>query len=231
VKPKLMPLFHIARGKLTHLRVTEDLAKYKSTSGKRKVAGKAGGLASAGKHSENGQAIAGRLPTKSEPESEPKEERSNDLFVATAAPKPTEVSNSPGYPDLFERAWSAYPHVKGRSSKKLTHGFWKKLPAMTREALPAAVVRYAKDGREPKMDCGAPAMDRWVRDEKFADWLGGASAGPMGVDWPDSRWAIAVDLWRTASDWDASLGPTPGQPGCRVPSHLLIQPTAAESAA
>lgn len=151
-------------------------------------------------------------------------ERSDDLFVAPTEPAPTEVSNSPGYPDLFEKAWAAYPHVKGRSSKKLTHGFWKKLPAMTREALPAAVARYAKDGREPKMECGAQAMERWVRDEKFGDWLGGSSAGPMGADWADARWAIAVDLWRTERAWDAGLGPTPGQPGCRVPPHLLVEP-------
>ena len=72
VKPKLMPLFKVVRGKLTQPRVSEDLAKYESTSGKRKEAGKLGGLASAEKHkgnpSANAQASATVLPTKPEPE-------------------------------------------------------------------------------------------------------------------------------------------------------------------
>jgi uncharacterized protein YdaU (DUF1376 family) len=74
VKPKLlMPnMLKVVRGKLTQARVTEDLAKYRDTSGKRSEAGKAGGLASAGKAKENRQANASRLPTKPEPEPEPK---------------------------------------------------------------------------------------------------------------------------------------------------------------
>lgn len=69
IKPKLMPLFRVSRGKLIQPRVTDDLAKYKSTSGKRKEAGKAGGMASAGKQALNQEANASRLPTKPEPES------------------------------------------------------------------------------------------------------------------------------------------------------------------
>ncbi|MEH6697217.1 MAG: DUF1376 domain-containing protein [Brevundimonas sp.] len=68
IKPKLMPMFRVVRGKLTQPRVTEDLTKYKSTSGKRKVAGKAGGEASAGKKALNRPANASGLPTKPEPE-------------------------------------------------------------------------------------------------------------------------------------------------------------------
>lgn len=69
IKPKLMPLFRISRGKLTQPRVTEDLTKYRDTSGKRKEAGKSGGTASAGKRALNRQANASGLPTKPEPES------------------------------------------------------------------------------------------------------------------------------------------------------------------
>lgn len=74
IKPKLMPLFRVVRGKLTQARVTEDLAKYRDTSGKRKEAGKAGGLASGGKRAANREANASTLPTKPEPEPEPQEE-------------------------------------------------------------------------------------------------------------------------------------------------------------
>lgn len=86
IKPKLMPLFRVTRGKLTQARVTEDLAKYRDTSGKRKKAGKAGGLASGGKRSANRQANASLLPTKPEPEPEPKEEEAI-AFVVGADPR------------------------------------------------------------------------------------------------------------------------------------------------
>ncbi len=77
------------------------------------------------------------------------------------------------YPELFERAWRSYPHVTGRSSKPKALASWKRLSPEQREALPAAAARFAKEGREPKADCGAPGMHLWIRDEKFADWTGG----------------------------------------------------------
>lgn len=155
-------------------------------------------------------------------------EISEDLFV-----DPSERSSKgllePEASDQFEAAWKAYPHVKGRSSKKLSLVQWRRLPTSTRQALPAAVAAYAKDGREPKMDCGAQAMERWLRDEKFADWLQPVG-GRLGADWPDSRWRIAIDLWRQDGSWSADLGPTPGEPGCRVPAHLLVTNTSRSAA-
>lgn len=85
LKPKIMPLLTVSRGKISQARVTEELAKYKSTSGKRKEAGKKGGSASVGKDSGNGQANASHLPTQSESKSESKKEdpltpKGDDLF-------------------------------------------------------------------------------------------------------------------------------------------------------
>ena len=67
IKPKLLPLFRVVRGKLTQGRVTEDLAKYRDISCKRKEAGKAGGNVSNGNQALNQEANAARLPTKPEP--------------------------------------------------------------------------------------------------------------------------------------------------------------------
>lgn len=75
------------------------------------------------------------------------------------------------YPEPFEAIWKAYPHVKGRSSKPKSLGYWRRIPMATRNRLPSAVDRYARDGREPKQDCGAPGMERWLRDERYLDWL------------------------------------------------------------
>lgn len=63
IKPKLMPFFTVRRGKLSQPRVTDDLAKFESTSCKRKSAGKLGAIATNGKRTVSGAAIAARLPT------------------------------------------------------------------------------------------------------------------------------------------------------------------------
>lgn len=86
------------------------------------------------------------------------------------------------YPEAFEICWKAYPHIKGRSSKRKTFGYWRRLTPARRSALPSAIARYAREGREPKEDCGAPAMERWLRDERYLDWIDGpGSAAPVVV--------------------------------------------------
>lgn len=223
VRPKLMPLFRVVRGKLTQPRVTEDLAKYESTSGKRKEAGKAGGKASAGKRYGNPPAIASILPTKPEPEPEPKEERSIDLFVSTAPPPETPArQRNRTYPVDFEIAWKAYPHFAGRSSKPDACAEWKRLPLDERTGLVGAILRFTPKVPEVCGGKGAPDMARWLKHGKHLAWIG-TQTGPAGADWPDSRWAQAVTMWRDGGGWGESLGPKPGEPGCRVPPHLLIQ--------
>lgn len=120
------------------------------------------------------------------------------------------------YPELFERAWKSYPHVKGRSSKPKSLAAWNRLAKAVQTLLPEACARYAKDGREPKLDAGAPAMDRWLRDEKFADWLAAVAAAPalpairpfphdgvrsyvLAQQHGDEAW---VRAWLDPCDWD-----------------------------
>lgn len=82
----------------------------------------------------------------------------------------------PEYPDDFEACWRAYPHVKGRSSKSKALTWWRKISAGRRALMLGAVERYAREGREPREDCGAPAMDRWLREQRYLDWLQPAAA-------------------------------------------------------
>jgi hypothetical protein len=94
--------------------------------------------------------------------------------VGLAAPAPA------AYPEAFEACWRAYPHIRGRSSKTKAFACWRRLPAATRARLAGAVARYAEGGREPKAECGAPAMERWLRDSRFLDWLE-PDAAPQGA--------------------------------------------------
>jgi len=154
-------------------------------------------------------------PQPIQPEPEPEKIIEANASLSSAPPPASPMT----YPEPFEAAWKAYPHVKGRSSKPKALGHWRRLSPATRQALPSAVARYARDGREPKAECGAPAMQRWLADARFADWMPEAESS-AGV-WTDDRWSAVVALNRDEGWWSDNLGPKPGEPGCRVPAHLI----------
>lgn len=142
VKPKLMPLFRVSRGWLTQPRVTEDLAKYRDTSGKRKQAGKLGGMVSAGKRCGKSKASAIVLPTKPEPE--PKkgsEDKSSGV-------EPT--------PDLDKIAWDSAVLLlrdQGGMAEKPARSFFGRLLSENRiearDLLPAVTQAVVNRTQEP----------------------------------------------------------------------------------
>lgn len=109
--------------------------------------------------------------------------------IASLSPSDDE---KPEYPDEFEICWKAYPHVKGRSSKSKSFGYWRRVSAARRSLLPSAIVRYAREGREPKEECGAPAMDRWLRDQRFLDWLEPTPDAASAPSWDGPPEVLAI---------------------------------------
>lgn len=106
MKPTMMAFFKVMRGRLTHKRVTEELAKYEDTVRKRKAAGKKGGSARGGKDTENGEANAQQNGAYPEPEPEPVE-GSNDPSLSAGKPEraspkaKTPIENGfPGEPEI-----------------------------------------------------------------------------------------------------------------------------------
>ncbi len=217
ISDEIMAFFTPCEGGITQGRLAAELTIAEEKSEKRSQAGKAGARAKALKDKKASLANASRLP-KHSPEPEP-----DSIKEANASSSSAPSSTAPStYPEPFEAAWKAYPHVKGRSSKPKALGFWRRLPAATRQALPDAVARYARDGREPKAECGAPAMQRWLSEARFEDWMPDAA---QDAAISDDRWRSALSLHRDEGWWSDGLGPPPGSPGCRVPRHLLIAPT------
>lgn len=99
VKAAILPFFKRSRGKLTHKRITSEMAKYETVSRHRSEAGKAGAAKKAQKDSELAQANAGGLPTKPEPEPEPTQKEDKLLSVTRGR----------GFD--FEAWWSLYPNA------------------------------------------------------------------------------------------------------------------------
>ena len=110
--------------------------------------------------------------------------------------------DSPEGDEGFEHAWRAYPHIRGRSSRPKALAAWARLSQAHRAALPAAIARYAREGREPKAQCGAPGMDRWLRDERFLDWLATAASAPASPRFPEPIRAAVVAA--KGEDWTRS---------------------------
>lgn len=214
ISADIMAFFTPCEGGITQGRLAAELTIADEKSEKRSQSGKAGARAKALKSNKAASANASRL-LKHSPEPEPEKTIEANASLSSAPPPASPMT----YPEPFEAAWKAYPHVKGRSSKPKALGYWRRLSPATRQALPSAVARYARDGREPKAECGAPAMQRWLADARFADWMPEAESS-AGV-WTDDRWSAVVALNRDEGWWSDNLGPRPGEPGCRVPAHLI----------
>ena len=155
-------------------------------------------------------------------------ERKGDLGanapVAPAAPDATAkaVSEPWKVDPNFALAWAALTLMMRRrgKSKAITWPLWKRVAAKVgSDNLLLALRRYLKDDEDVQRT-GGPGFDKWLRDGRWEAWL--PSAPGEQSSWSEDHWKIAVSHWRETGEWGATIGPAPGQPGCRVPPHLLL---------
>lgn len=113
---------------------------------------------------------------------------SNVVALRPRAPIPAATS------EAFEQAWRAYPETgRLRSSRKESLPEWRKACRETgEEALLSAVLRYAKEDKEHKKDCGAPGFHRWLKWGRYEHWLSSTSAPVNGRRFPDDAIRNAV---------------------------------------
>lgn len=191
IGPVVLEFFTVRGATITQKRATEEIAKYAAV-----VKGsKAGGIASGRKRANKNKGVdtnerssdVEAQSNQPEPEPEPALEMEADASLSPSG------DEKPEYPEEFEVCWKAYPHVRGRSSKSKSFGYWRRISAARRALLPSAIARYAREGREPNEECGAPAMDRWLRDQRFLDWLEApASEAPPAWSGPAEVLEIAT---------------------------------------
>lgn len=213
MKPVILDFFALRRGRWWHDRVREELAVYKSTSRKRKEAGKKGGSARPALIRENKEANASLLPPKPEPEPESKKE----LFplppegAKKRAPR-GRVSIPDGFPDT-------------------------EALKVARDMVVAAGVAIHVRTEADKMRDWAIG-----KGEKKADWMAAwrnwirmacERAPALGlvqreVQTEHDPWPMRVRAWINDTGWNhVDWGPEPFERGCKVPAHHL-PPRAAE---
>ncbi len=159
------------------------------------------------------------------PEYIPKKEN----MSSTAPTIAIEKSKRDHCPVEFERLWEAYPSSRcstfpnmgrGRSKKPKALAEWKKLNDTDRAAFVVAVCSYVSSP-EAKKDGGqfVPAMERWIRDETWRDFISNPAEGEKHATGPN--WAERMEHWSKGKWNTTEWGPKPGTPGCRVPANHL----------
>lgn len=122
---------------------------------------------------------------------------------------------------LFDEAWEIYRScpLKARQKKVPARKAWAKaIKKADPEFIIEAIKQEVADRTNPKEWIGSlPDMQRWLRDEMWAD-----------VEFPTPEQPKSLDDWKQAAAdyceleiWPTSLGPAPHQPGCEAPIGLL----------
>ncbi|RAK68796.1 hypothetical protein DJ019_01935 [Phenylobacterium kunshanense] len=112
--------------------------------------------------------------------------------------------------------------VRAKSKAKV----WSAWTAARKLALPKTIL--AGFARYKSMDTdlprsGGPGLHIWLKDRAWEPWVGGVETD-RAASWTESEWSIAMRIWRETGTWGEGIGAPPGQPGCRVPARLLVQP-------
>jgi hypothetical protein len=160
------------------------------------------------------------------PISGPKE-RKGDLGsyepVASAAPSATSPSSIPWKSDVeFLGVWDGATAQMRRRAKSMTKVWaeWVKVRKTTEpETVLTGLRNYLRDDPDVQRT-GGPGLHLWLRDRTFEQWS--VAADPT-VSWKPEQWSAALGIWHESGRWGESLGPKPGEPGCRAPSHLLFK--------
>lgn len=139
---------------------------------------------------------ANQLPTSSElsPQMEDGGGKVEDGTVDAIAP--TVGERAVGH--VFDELWKAYPHQKGRSSRPKSLAALKASDPVFWPRLPAAAARFKREGKLPPN--GAAALERWLEDERWRDWMDNDDAMPAAT-WSGPPEVRAAFVKATSEDW------------------------------
>lgn len=127
-----------------------------------------------------------------------------------------------------EAVWNAWPTVGRRRSsrKKADAALRRAAKAHSLETIRSGMAAYLRSYDATKDD-GAfvPALDRWLRDEKYLEWSKPADdkpkADPASLDPRAQR--ILCRNFAEAGTWDARHGPQPDSADCKLDPEILAE--------
>ncbi len=132
----------------------------------------------------------------------------------------------------FAEWYAAYPRKKAPQAAKkafakvLSSGLIA-LPALM-ERTRAFAATWANEPKDRRKYIPYPAT--WLNDGGYDDEPeGGGEPAPAPIDprsFTEENWRKRLAYFRDAETWLDPWGPKPGEPGCLVPSHLLLTPVA-----
>lgn len=118
--------------------------------------------------------------------------------------------------EAFLAAWAAFPDTgRLRSSKRVAWPQWlATLADVDEETLMLAVQRYAREDKDHRKECGAPAFDRWLKWGRWEHWLPKAEVVQLARIFPDpelrasfaARFEEKALVWLDRCGWDQALG-------------------------
>ena len=126
----------------------------------------------------------------------------------------------------FEQWWSACPKRVDRIAAAKSFAKVIASGAITHNDLMAATARWcAKVATTEKQFIKAPAV--WLNKGGYLDEPDAkVEAAPVARDprsFTDTEWAKRLEHQRSGKEWLADRwGPKPGEPGCLVPTHLIL---------
>lgn len=225
IRVTVLAFFRRTGGRLTHKRVSAEIAKYADTSAKRKAASEKGvsekRRKNSASHEPNGQPNTDHLVTKPEPEPEP---------ITPVAPKGA-PSRSVTKDDV-EAVWSITPKASRQRSGKadvertlkaaLQRGHQPEWVLVGLKAYFASDAATKDGGAFVKGVHRMIEADRW---ETFAPAAASApdlfaAAAPAEADynpWPSRVREFICNAYWNSLDW----GPRPGREGCTVSAEDL----------
>ena len=115
-----------------------------------------------------------------------------------------------------DEIWTLWPLTGRRrsSQKKALSAIASLLKDYSPQSIVDGVKAYlASDEAKKGEGKFVPGVDRWLRDEKFAEWAKSDSVG-------ETDWRGEIALYRDHGKWRPE-GPPPGKPGCRAPESLI----------
>jgi hypothetical protein len=136
----------------------------------------------------------------------------------------------PPSPPGFDEWYSLYPRKKEPQAAKKAFA---KVISSALIALPTLMERtrafaatWANEPKDRRKFIPYPAS--WLNAGGYDDEPeGGGEPAPAPIDplsFDDDKWRRVLAYFRDTQTWVDAWGPRPGEPGCLVPSHLIVTP-------